>query len=166
MITTIDELEQAHRTVRKFLSLPLRSPSPSSPFISFFSLPGGDFQPPPPLIPSSNRENTHCLSSESGAVQKYREFVDSRRVASRITYRARINPRRLYNLSLFPCVPFPSFAHRHFFLPSPYRPVRPSSWSFSRIDVTHACLQHQASRIRERSKGNTTKAYIPRIRVR
>ncbi|EZA50383.1 hypothetical protein X777_11194, partial [Ooceraea biroi] len=104
LITTIDELERAHSTVRKSLSLSL---SPFSRLVSCFLF--------------------HCLSSESGVVaQKYRELVDSRRVASRITvtYRARINPRRLFNLSLFSpplclcvCVytPFPPFAHRYFF---------------------------------------------------
>jgi len=51
-----------------------------------------------------SRKFAHCLSSESGVVaQKYHGLVDSHRVASRITvtYRARINPRRLRNLSLF-----------------------------------------------------------------
>lgn len=107
-LSGVSQLDNYHRRIRasssycekECLSFPLSL----SPFrLSFFSL-LGDFQPSPPLIPSSNRENTHCLSSESGVVvQKYRELVDSRRVASRITvtYRARINPRRLYNLSPF-----------------------------------------------------------------
>ncbi|KYN06016.1 hypothetical protein ALC62_03016, partial [Cyphomyrmex costatus] len=86
-----------------------------------------------------SREYTHCLSNESGVVaQKYRKLVDSRRVASRIrvTYRARINPRRLYNLSPFSVCAVPFFrASALFFL---HYPVRPYSWSFSRIDVTHA----------------------------
>lgn len=166
------QLDNYHRRIRASSSYCEKvsfsmSPFPFPLFVSFFPL-LGDFQPPPPLIPSSNRENTHCLSRESGVVQKYRELVDSRRVVSRITYRARINPRRLYNLSLFPCVPFPSFAHRHFFFPSPYRHVRPSSWSFSRIDVTHASLMPTASGFSDprAEQSEHDEGYIPRIRVR
>lgn len=168
LITTIDELERAHPTVSKslFFSLSLSPPPPPPPpplslssSLLFLSHPG-DFQPPPsppPLIPSSNRENTHCLSNESGVVvQKYRELVDSCRVASRITvtYRARINPCRLCNLSPFPCVPFPSFAHRHFFFSLPLVPL--DRLLVLLADRCHACIPmpitSRFSNPRERTK--------------
>jgi len=152
LITTIDELERAHSTVRKSLSLSFFLLLSASLFsLYLFSLLGG-FQPPPPppspspptpppsSILSSNHENLHCLLSESGVVaQKYRELVDSRRVASRITvtYRARINPRRLCNLS--PSLHTPVSFFRTSTLFSPPSLVRPVL-SLLLIDRCHACI--------------------------
>lgn len=163
------QLDNYHRRIRASSfycekeSLPLSSTSSLS---FLFSLLGG-FQPPLPPILSSNHDNSHCLLSESGVVaQKYRELVDSRRVASRITvtYLARINPRRLCNLSpsLYTSV---SFFRTSALFSSLIRPVLSllldRSMSRMHLDVYNVTLLGSASGQSEHDERN-----VPRIWVR